>query len=109
MVWITPTTTNHGSSDMATADLLAVNGQTCHISQRREVYDPTALTIASWYASPRAKALTSLAQGKPVLLDHLLDDIRDARFQCTEHLDQVALDCLATWALNHPSRRGETP
>jgi len=72
----------------------------------REIADEAAVTIAAWWQSPGTvgHVLAALASGVRVDLDDLLDDIRLTRKEATTSTDRNDLDCLATWALHHPSR-----
>lgn len=75
-------------------------------SERREIHDATAVTIAAWWQSTGVvgRHMATLASGLPVHLDSLLDDIACSRDETDMPRDRDALDCLATWAMNHPSR-----
>ena len=73
-----------------------------------ELTDSSAVTIAAWWQSPGAvgRHLATLASGLPVDLEDLLNDIHLSRRELLERAgeDERALDCLATWAINHSSR-----
>ena len=71
-----------------------------------EITDSSAVTIAAWWQSPGSigRHMATLASGLPVVLSDLLDDIHHSRKEADTELDRQALDCLATWAINHPSR-----
>lgn len=102
MSTIIPTTRDHVTSDEAMYDVRASHWT------RREVSDATALTIASWWQSPSTvgHVLASLAGGMAVDVTDLLDDIRATRNRVLDGTDdKLALDMLATWAINHPSRQ----
>lgn len=74
-----------------------------------EVDDPTAVTIASWWQSSGTvgRHLATLASGMWVQLDLLLWDIAQSREEADTPFAAQALDMLATWAINHPSRRNK--
>lgn len=72
----------------------------------REIADEAAVAIAAWWQSSGTvgRHLATLASGLPVDLNDLLDDIHHTRREVSTEADYRALDCLATWALNHSSR-----
>lgn len=78
-----------------------------------ELADHSAVTIAAWWQSPGTvgRHLATLASGLPVDLEDLLDDIHATRKEAADsgypllRKDSDAFDCLATWAINHPSRK----
>lgn len=91
---------NHVTSDVAYAQISARLGT-------HEVDDSVAVTIASWFAGHDAsgRVMAELSTTARVTLGPLMDAIRAEWAQCLEPRDRIALDMLATWALNHPSRR----
>lgn len=70
-----------------------------------EVSDACALTIASWWQSPGrvGRHLAELSTTGSVGVEDLLTDIHNTYAEASTQ-DRPALDLLATWALNHPSR-----
>ena len=63
--------------------------------------EPAAVTIASWWAAPSNPALTELATGAPTNAEAICDDIaRERRGSNVTGIDSLALDTLATWAIN---------
>jgi hypothetical protein len=108
---ITPRTRTHADSHAAYGDVRDVDAQDHGAGPVREIHDSTALAIASWWQSPGAigHVLASLASGMTVDVAELLDDIAATREEARRtgtlsQLDATALDCLATWAINHPTR-----
>jgi hypothetical protein len=70
---------------------------------KREITDACAATIASWWQSPgpHGRHLASLASGQPTDRGALLDEIHLVRnLEAGSARDRVALDMLATWAIN---------
>lgn len=80
-----------------------------------EISDSTARTIASWWQSSGTvgSILASVACGCTVSVDALLDDIYYTtgawRDITPSSEDGRALGCLATWTMNHPTRREACP
>lgn len=80
---------------------------------REEITDECAVTIASWWATSargRGLGMAELSTSGRVRLEDLADDLSDAYNNVTPTSlnvveDTQALDMLATWALNHPSRK----
>lgn len=74
-----------------------------------EITDGAAVAIASWWQGPRrgdGLAFAELASSGTVRLEDLADDISAAYDAVSfNSADSKYLDYLATWALNHPSRR----
>lgn len=99
---ITPAKVQHLSSDHAFREVETARGH-------HEVSDGAALTIASWWQSSghTGHVLASLASGCTVDVTDLLDDIARTRADVTTYADNLALDMLATWAINHPTRTKE--
>ena len=100
---VTPATRNHLTSDEAAYEVAT------SYAAGEEISDRAALTVASWWQSPGTvgHVLASLASGRSVQVGALLDDIAATRREITGRsysADHVALDMLATWAINHPSR-----
>lgn len=96
--------TVHMHSEDVFAELREYNGV-------REISDAAAVSIASWYQSPTGpgRHFAALVGFFPVHVSDLHDAIADARtyispdLQLAEReLDHLALDMLATWALNGP-------
>jgi hypothetical protein len=102
---ITATTQHHASSDRAYADIRAVD----RLEVPREIEDATALTVASWWQGSDSvgRALAQLSTTGSVDVTELLDGIYATRqsYGLTDGIQATALDCLATWAINHPSRK----
>lgn len=102
---ITAGTRQHTTSDYAQRQVRDRYG-----AGHGEIEDGVALTIASWWASPgrTGMALAELATSGSADVTELLEDIaatRDEANYCDRPQDELAaLDMLATWALNHPSR-----
>lgn len=70
--------------------------------QRLVITDGTARTIASWWQSPGTvgRHLATLASGRHVAVDDLLDDIAATRRQADiDDVNDAALTCLRDWAL----------
>lgn len=102
---ITPATNRQVSSIDAYAQVAACSGM-------REVSDSVAVTIAAMWHSPGSigRTLAALASGLSVDVTELLDDIYATRTEARRtgtltREDATALDALATWAINHPSRQ----
>lgn len=96
----------------ARVDVDAVARQQGPVHLRREITDETAVSIAAWYQSPGTvgHVLASLASHMPVDVEALLDDIARTRQGVSDsngerYFEYACLDCLATWAINHPSRK----
>lgn len=98
---VTPAKVRHIPSSEAMHEVNTAHG-------RHEVSDARALTIASWWQSPGSvgHVMAALASGLPVEVEALLDDIAATHnsFTSWRPSDLRALDMLATWAINHPSR-----
>lgn len=101
------------TEDAARADVTyVITGQEGFpLSDRREIRDSTALAIAADWQSPGAvgRYLAQLASTRRVVVEDLLDDIHRSREWARDEgtitpRDEQHLSCLATWAMNHPSR-----
>lgn len=99
MSTVTANTRHHVTSDEALRDVRTSHGI-------REIEDSTALTIASWWQSPGnvGRVLAQLSTTGSCDVAELLDDIHRTYREADTQSDRDALDMLATWALNHPSR-----
>lgn len=65
----------------------------------REISDAAAVTIASWWQSPRDPGMAKLASGMPVSQAEISADIvTNYRLAMTTQ-DKLALDMLGTWAI----------
>lgn len=106
MTTIHTTARQQPNETAARVDVDAVARQQGSLTERREITDETAVTIAAWYQSPGSvgRHLATLASGLPVDLDDLLRDIHNTRAEVTDNFERACLDCLATWAINHASR-----
>jgi hypothetical protein len=95
---------------LAHDDIARVLAQTAPLPERYEITDSTAVTIGEWWASAGYTAFDRLAEGKSCSLVSLLGEIRQIRLDHPNlHADDArSLDCLATWAINHPSRAEES-
>lgn len=102
---ITPAVNRQADTAVALADIHAVLRQ-ADLASAREIEDATALWIAALWQSPgtSGRNFAALASGLPVEVESLLHEIYLARQEIENAFDGRALDCLATWALNHPSR-----
>jgi hypothetical protein len=96
----------HLSEAEALAEVAAQEG-------REEVSDACAVTITSWWQSPGrvGRAFAQLASTGSVRLEALAEDIsatfaelRTVGLNAANSDQWRALEALATWALNHPSR-----
>ena len=68
----------------------------------REISDAAALTVASWWQSPRdGAAFAELSTTGAVDVDALSRAIGAAYSEAQHADDRLALDMLGTWALNH--------
>lgn len=72
--------------------------------QEREISDAAALTIASWWQSPRGSGLTfaALQAGLPVEVDAVHSAIADV-YPSAGPQDRKYLDFLGTWAIHRAS------
>jgi hypothetical protein len=68
----------------------------------REITDACAAAIASWWQGPAGHGATfaALVSHFPVTVEDLHAAIADARKDAGTAIDRLALDMLATWALN---------
>jgi len=69
----------------------------------REIDDAVAATIASWWQSPGSvgRAFAALASGAPVDSSDVLADVSASLPETQPNTrDRLALEMLATWALN---------
>lgn len=96
----------HVSEDDVWADVAYV--QSGENEEGQEITDAVAVTIASWFAGHRrgdGLAMAELSTSGTVRLEDLADDLSALFADRSMSLEnRRALDCLATWALNHPSR-----
>lgn len=97
------TTRTHASSEDTYRDVRSVRMSVMQADG--EIGDASALTIASWWQSPgtHGRAFAELSTTGTVAVEDLHSDIA-AVYQSADARDREALDCLGTWALNHPSR-----
>lgn len=72
----------------------------------REISDPVAMTIASWWQSggPIGRHFAQLASTGEVDAQDILDAIAAEYPEAKRQDCALELDMLATWALNHESR-----
>lgn len=66
----------------------------------REISDAAAVTIASWWQSPRDPGMTQLASGMPVTQEEIAADIVTNYPLATDGTEKLALNMLGTWAIN---------
>ena len=97
----------HANTADITADVQSVDAQTGPLETRREILPETAVAIAGWWQSAGrgvGHVLASFASGCEVDRTALLDDIHQNRVEYLHKdmaFDHLALDCLATFVINH--------
>jgi hypothetical protein len=98
---ITSSVREHAYTAQAQRDITAVLAQSGPLADDREIFDSTALAIASWWQSPGSigRAFAELAGTGSVDSDALADDISATYREATHADDRRALDVLGTWAL----------
>jgi hypothetical protein len=101
MTLISSSAREHAYAAQAQRDITAVLTQSGPLAERREIYDSTALAIASWWQSPGAigRAFAELASTGSADSDALADDIVASYREATHADDHQALNVLGTWAL----------